>query len=331
MKLLISGVLGLSLTSLAACGGGGSGSGSVPVISTPPGPSTTPTAIVTLRSVAIDWSGAMKPTGKSAQSLRLGKSISAPIMAQVCQPLFPGEYCDPRSPVDPKATVMATEIIMPAPIPSPNATNAPVTYTVSQTQSIVFSAPAPGPLPSGDPLSLTPLPSTSPGIYSLSASFPDGTSGTKPLIVYAGFVIGCRRNSNGYIAGFNLDAGSYTTDISLADVYVKSPSCDSTTSFFDANDAGATMYFPHGASVLGDSLNAVDFSSVGTTTVNACTQLTSADIVGAPSVRPCVSNAFLVKTKAGFAKINMSKALSGSHDFLISFAYLATSTTTFAY
>ena len=276
----------------------------------------------------------MKPTGKSAQSLRLGKSISSPIMAQICQPLFPGEHCDidPLTPQDPKAAVSATEIIVPAPIPSPNATNAPVTYAVSQTQSIIFSAPRPGPLPSGDPRSITPLPSTIPGIYSLSASFPDGTSGTRPLIVYAGFVIGCRHSYNGFVAGFNLDAGTYTTDITLADVYVKSPSCDVATSFFDANDTGATVYFPHGASVLGDSVNAVDFSSVVTTNVNTCTQLTSADIVGPASVRPCISGAFLVKTKAGFAKINMTKAnLTGSHDFLISFAYLVTNTATFAY
>jgi len=111
-----------------------------------------------------------------------------------------------------------------------------------------------------------------PTISTLTASFPDGSSGSLPLYVYGHFALACPADTlyktNPISEGISFASGApvFVTAPAAADVYLTGPGCDPAF----ASGTQAFLTFPNGYEAFGASVpvgsitSALPFTSAGT-------------------------------------------------------------------
>lgn len=214
---------------LTGCGGGGAG-GITPTPVATATPTIKPTATPPPVHRTISWRvvGTMNGDAatSSAQALRRRQTVTdatpVPVMAMLCDPVT-GPYQDGAGSCklnyDNNPVVVPNEV---TPSPSPGASPAPevtpssitTTLTNGSLSTIPAGTPYLGVLYNSTAYSISTPQST--GLYSIIATYPDGSSGSIQLAVYPIFQTGCVTTTP---IGYDLENGVATSDTANADVW----------------------------------------------------------------------------------------------------------------
>ena len=242
-------------TTLVACGGGGGSSAPVPV--------ATPTIAPAARHIVFAWSGAAHSRGGSAFRRAPLDTITGTEPIEVGAPTS----SDPNDPAtrtgESQAVVRAQEVdAAGSPVPS-----AAPRYIVTNTAVATTAAV---PQSTGTPLAQ--VVAVAPGATSNVVTFPDGMSGSVPVLAYQTIHPSCPAkqapslpaNANGY----RYDAGSHSivaaSDPASADVFLTGPQCDG--AFAEPGAATTTLHMPAGYEALPDTTALGSVLAVGTFT-----------------------------------------------------------------